>query len=67
MSTAAIIELISFALTEAPVVFADIQALANAAQQIQAGQTPSEELAALAAAVAARKAAVAAATGTTQA
>lgn len=63
MTIAAILELIAFALTETPVVIADIQSLVGAAQAINAGQTPSQEQAALAQAVAARKKAVATALG----
>jgi hypothetical protein len=63
MSVAAILELIAFALTETPVVIADIQSLVGTAQAVNAGQTPSQEQAALAQAIAARKQAVATALG----
>lgn len=63
MTVAAILELIAFALTETPVVIADIQSLVSTAQAINAGQTPSQEQAALAQAIAARKKAVATALG----
>lgn len=58
MTTATILSLIAFALTQAPVVIADIQKLVAAAQAIHGGQTPTEEQAALVQAVADCKAAV---------
>lgn len=58
MNTALILQLIAFAVTEGPVVIANVQHLIAGAQAIHAGQSPSDEQAALIVALASRKAAV---------
>lgn len=51
-----ILQLIAFAITEAPVVWQELEALVATGKQLASGQVPGDEQAALAAAVARRRA-----------